>query len=70
VPPDHNACERALRPSVIHRKVTNGFRSEWAAKADAALETVLETGQRQGRRVFEVLVELMGKPVLHFLDTS
>jgi transposase len=29
VPPDNNACERALRPSVIHRKVTNGFRSEW-----------------------------------------
>jgi transposase len=26
VPPDNNACERALRPSVIHRKVTNGFR--------------------------------------------
>jgi len=70
VPPDNNACERALRPSVIHRKVTNGFRSEWGAKGYAALETVLETAKLQGRRVFEVLVELMGKPVLHFLDTS
>ena len=70
VPPDNNACERALRPSVIHRKVTNGFRSEWAAKGYAALETVLETGKLQGRRAFDVLVELMGKPVLHFLDTS
>ncbi len=28
----NNACERALRPSVIVRKVTNGFRSEWAHK--------------------------------------
>jgi transposase len=70
VPPDNNACERALRPSVIHRKVTNGFRSEWAAKAYAALETVIETGKLQGHRTFQILVELMGKPVLHFLDTS
>jgi transposase len=70
VPPDNNACERALRPSVIHRKVTNGFRSEWAAKGYAALETVLETAKLQGRRVFEVLVELMGKPVLYYLGTS
>ena len=70
MPPDNNACERALRPSVIHRKVTNGFRSEWAAKGYAALETVLETAKLQGRRVFEVLVELMGKPVLYYLGTS
>ena len=28
VPPTNNACESALRPSVIHRRVTNGFRSE------------------------------------------
>jgi len=70
VPPTNNACESALRPSVIHRKVTNGFRSEWAAKGYAALETVLDTAKLQGRRVFDVLIELMGKPVLPFLDTS
>ncbi len=70
VPPTNNACESALRPSVIHRKVTNGFRSEWGAKAYAALATVLATARLQGRQVFEVLVELMGKPVLPFLDTS
>ena len=40
VPPDNNACERALRLSVIHRKVTNGFRSAWRAHAYAALATV------------------------------
>lgn len=68
VEPDNNACERALRPSVIHRKVTNGFRSEWAAKGYAALETVIETAKLEGRRAFEVLVGLMGKPVLPLLD--
>jgi len=69
VPPTNNACEQALRPSVIHRKVTNGFRSEWAAKAYAALETIIDTAEIKGRKAFETLVELMGIPVLPFLDT-
>lgn len=67
VPPDNNACERALRPSVIHRKVTNGFRSEWGAQAYAALATVIETAKLQNRNVFDTLVNLMGPPVLPFL---
>ena len=45
VPPTNNVSERALRPSVIHRKVTNGFRSEWGAKGYAALQSVLATAQ-------------------------
>jgi transposase len=67
VPPDHNACERALRPSVIHRKVTNGFRSEWGAHAHAALAPVIETAKLQNRNVFDSLGHLMGPPVLPFL---
>jgi transposase len=63
VPPDNNACERALRPSVIHRKVTNGFRSEWGAHAYAALATVIETAKLHKRSVFDTLVTLMGPPV-------
>jgi transposase len=70
VPAENNACERALRPSVIHRQVTNGFRSEWGARAYAALQTITATARQQGRHVFSALVELMGKPVLHFLDPS
>jgi transposase len=67
VPPDNNACERALRPAVIHRKVTNGFRSEWGAHAYAALATIIETAKLQGRSVFDTLVNLMGLPVLPFV---
>jgi transposase len=67
VPPDNNACERALRPSVIHRKVTNGFRSEWGAHAYAALATIIETAKLQGHSVFDALVKLMGPPVLTFV---
>jgi len=70
VPAENNACERALRPSVIHRKVTNGFRSEWGARTYAAVQTIIATAKQQGRHVFSALVELMGKPVLHFLDPS
>src|ERR1700687_512040 len=29
VPATNNECERALRPSVLFRKVTGGFRSQW-----------------------------------------
>ena len=37
VEPTNNACERALRPSVITRKVTNGFRAFWVAEDDATI---------------------------------
>jgi len=68
VPPDNNACERALRPSVIHRKVMGSFRSEWGAQAYAALTTVLNTAKRNGESAFQNLTQLMGTPVLPFLD--
>src|SRR5262249_40519911 len=67
VPPDNNACERALRPSVIHRKVTNGFRSEWGAHAYAALATIIETAKLRGQSVFDALLDLMGPPILPFV---
>ncbi len=70
VSPDNNACERALRPSVIHRKVMGSFRSEWGPRAYAALATVLNTAKRAGENAFQKLVSLMGKPVLHYLAPS
>lgn len=70
VPSDNNACERALRPSVIHRKLMGSFRSDWGAQAYAALATVLNTAKRAGENVFQKLIDLMGMPVLHFLQPS
>ena len=70
VPPTNNACESALRPSVIHRKVTNGFRSERGAQSYAALATLLETAKLPGHNLFDTLVALMGPPVRHFLNSS
>ena len=67
VPTHNNACERALRPSVIHRKVLGSFRSDWGAQAYASLATVLNTAKRNGQSAFQKLVQLMGTPVLPFL---
>jgi len=67
VPFHNNACERALRPAVVHRKVTGGFRSHWGADAYAALASVSDTAKLRGQSVFETLVNLMGKPVLPYL---
>jgi len=70
VPATNNESERALRTSVIHRKVTNGFRSAWGAEAYAALQSVVATARRKGEQVFDTLVNLLGPPVLPFLTAS
>lgn len=67
VPHHNNAAERALRPSVVHRKVTGGFRSVWGAHAYAALASVIDTAKLRGQSVFDTLVALMGHPVLPYL---
>jgi transposase len=47
LPPTNNGSEQALRPCVIFRKVTNCFRSEWAADLYADIRSVVETGRRR-----------------------
>ena len=49
VEPTNNASERALRPSVIFRRVTNGFRSDWGAKVYADICSIVSTGRLNGR---------------------
>jgi transposase len=51
----NNASERALRPSVIFRKVTNGFRSEWGAQTYAAFRSVVSTAKANRRSVLDDL---------------
>ena len=55
VPPTNNTSERRLRPSVIFRKVTNGFRSTWGATAYAAICSVSETGMLRGKTAFAAI---------------
>lgn len=60
VPPTNNASERSLRPSVVHRKVTGGFRSEGAARGYGDLRTVTDTARKRGQDVFTILLRAAG----------
>lgn len=59
IPPTNNSSEQALRWSVIFRKVTNCFRSEWGRDLFAAVRSVINTGRRQGLSALDsILVAL------------
>jgi transposase len=65
VPYTNNACERALRPSVIFRKVTNCFRAEWGATVYAAAASVIATGRLHAMTALEAIrAALNGRPVM------
>jgi transposase len=65
VPSTNNDCERALRPSVIFRKVTGGFRSEWGARTYADAVSVIATGRLHGYSALHALRDaLAGRPIL------
>jgi transposase len=55
VPYTNNISERHLRPSVIFRKVTNGFRCEWGAETYAAFRSIVGTAKANHASVLEVL---------------
>ena len=55
VPYTNNVSERNLRPSVIFRKVTNGFRCEWGAETYAAFRSVVSTAKAKHASVVAAL---------------
>ena len=55
VPYTNNVSERHLRPSVIFRKVTNGFRCEWGAETYAAFRSLVGTARLHRASVFNTL---------------
>ena len=55
IPPTNNGSEQALRPCVIFRKVTNCFRSEWAAHLYADVRSVIETARRKAIGALEAI---------------
>jgi len=52
----NNASERKLRPCVIQRKVTNGYRAMWAAQAEADVRTTVDTARLRAANPFAVIV--------------
>jgi transposase len=55
VPSTNNVSERNLRPSVIFRKVTNGFRCEWGAETYAAFRSVVSTAKANKTAILDAL---------------
>jgi transposase len=64
IEPTNNGCERPLRPCAVYRKITNGFRSPWAAALSADIRSVVETARRRAIRALEAIrLTLAGKPL-------
>jgi transposase len=60
VEPTNNACERDLRPAVVQRKVTNGYRAMWAAEGEADVRTVIDTARlKPGANRFQTILAIV-----------
>jgi transposase len=66
VPYTNNGSERALRPSVIFRKVTGCFRSHWGARLYAAAASVIATGRLNGKSALQAVQHaIIPRPQTH-----
>jgi transposase len=55
----NNGSERKLRPCVIQRKVTNGYRAMWAAQAEADVRTTIDTARLKGANPFHTILNTL-----------
>ena len=55
----NNTSERKLRPCVIQRKVTNGYRAMWAAEAEADVRTAVDTARLNGANPFATIIGIL-----------
>lgn len=59
VPATNNVSEREIRPSVVFRKVTNGFRSPWGAEIHAGYRSVTGTARLNGQTDLQAVTHLL-----------
>lgn len=60
----NNGSERALRPCAVYRKITNGFRSAWAATLYANVRSAVETARRRNVRTIDAIrLTLSAQPI-------
>jgi transposase len=60
VPPTNNGSEQEIRPSVVFRKVTNGFRSDWGPSIHAGYRSVTGTARLHGQSAWTAIRALVG----------
>jgi transposase len=63
--PTNNGSERDLRNSVIHDKVTGGYRSRRGAAQGAIFATLLTTARKLGQNAYQRLCAIAGPSPLH-----
>jgi transposase len=63
IPPDNNPAERAIRPTVILRKIVGGTRSEQGSKTLTTLASLYGTWNLQGLNVIQECRKLLTGPV-------
>lgn len=61
VPPTNNGSEQEIRPSVIFRKVANGFCSDWGPGIHTGYRTFTGTARRQGQSAWTAIQALVGE---------
>jgi len=59
VPSTNNVSEREIRSSVIFRKVTGGFRSDWGARIHAGYRSITGTARLHGKTALEAIGQLL-----------
>jgi transposase len=55
--------------SVIFRRVTNGFRSEWGRDLFAAVRSVVNTGKRQGLAAYQSIQQALSTDASPFFPS-
>jgi transposase len=56
--PFNNAAEREIRPSVVFRKVTGGFRSQWGSSVHAGYRSVTSTARLADQTAFSAIRDI------------
>jgi transposase len=56
--PFNNVAEREIRPSVVFRKVTGGFRSHWGPGVHAGYRSVTSTARLTGQTAFSAIRDI------------
>jgi transposase len=54
----NNVAEREIRPSVVFRKVTGGFRSQWGPNVHAGYRSVTSTARLAGQTAFSAIRDI------------
>jgi transposase len=56
--PFNNVAEREIRPSVVFRKVTGGFRSAWGPTVHAGYRSVTSTARIVGKTAYRAISDI------------